>query len=126
MSHQEQAGNLSNVSAWLQGSCSTKGSTWYLPARAPAGHTIGKNTFVLFYGELEHTKSMQIFPLILEISACVHVYVLTKHDGQYFTQQCHIKLFPNMTAGWLYYMQTKIPCGYYARPFCGKMIPGVM
>lgn len=34
------------------------------------------------------------------------------------------KAFSNMTAGWLYYMQTKAPCGYHASPLCGKMIPG--
>lgn len=44
--------------------------------------TIGKNTFVLFYGEFVHEKSLQIFPLILEVSAFVPVYVLTKYDGQ--------------------------------------------
>lgn len=68
---------------------------------------MGKHTFVLFYGELVHGKSMQIFPLILEISACVHVYVLTKYDGQYFTQQCYMKLSLYMTPGQLYLMQTK-------------------
>lgn len=45
--------------------------------------------------------------------------VLTKRDGTVL-----YKAFSNMTAGWLYDMQTKKPCGYYASPFCGKMIPG--
>lgn len=49
------------------------------------------------------------------------MYVLTKHDGTVL-----YKAFSNMTAGWLYYMQTKKLCGYYASPVCGKMIPGVI
>lgn len=49
------------------------------------------------------------------------MYVSTKHDGTVLH-----KAFSNMTAGWLYYMQTKKLCGYYASPVCAKTIPGVI
>lgn len=84
------------MSAWLQGLCSTKGNTGISVPELLQATLQEKNTLVLFYGDLVHGKSMKTFPLILGISACLCIYVLTKYDGQYFTQQCYIKISLNM------------------------------
>lgn len=51
----------------------------------------------------------------------VHMHVLTKHGNTAL-----YKAFPDMTAGWLYHMQTKKPWVHYASQSCGKTIPGAI
>lgn len=66
-----------------------------------------KNICLILWGTCAWKVHADISTDFGNICLCVCVYVLTKHDGQYFTQQCYTKLSLNMTAGWLYYMQTK-------------------
>lgn len=126
MSHQEQGWESQQCLPGCSACAAPRGTQVSLCQSSCRAHYREKNTFVLFHGELVHGKSMQVFPLILGIPVCVHVYVLIKCDGQYFTQQCYIKLSLNLTAGWLYYMQIKKSLCILHKTLLWKMIPGVM